>query len=64
MRYVEARYNLYNRDLAYRYYVTDGLKAIGGLNIRFADLFKPAETRTSDEIIGGIKDKLQKLGGE
>jgi hypothetical protein len=64
MRYVEARYNLYNRDLAYRFYVTDGLKAIGGLNIRFVDLFKPAETRTSDEIIGGIKDKLQKLGGE
>ena len=64
MRYVEARYNLYNRDLAYRYYVTDALKVLGGLNIRFADLFKPEETRTSDEIIGGIKNKLQKLGGE
>ncbi len=64
MRYVEARYNHHNRDLAYRYYVTDALKSLGGLNIRFADLFKPPETRTADEIIGGIKDKLQKLGGE
>lgn len=64
MRYVEARYNLYNRDLAYRIYVTDALKVLGGLNIRFADLFKPEETRTAGEIIDGIKDKLQKMGGE
>jgi hypothetical protein len=64
MRYVEARYNLYNRDLAYRIYVTDALKVLGGLNIRFADLFKPEETRTAGEIIGGIRDKLQKMGGE
>lgn len=53
-----------DRETAYRYYITDALKILGGLNIRFADLFKPEETRTSDEIIGGIKDKLQKLGGE
>ena len=64
MRYAEARYLIYSRDFSYRIYVTDALKAIGGLNIRFADRFKPAETRTSDEIIGGIKDKLQKMGGE
>jgi hypothetical protein len=64
MRYAEARYNQYNRDFSYRIYVTDALKEIGGLNIRFADLFKPEETRTAGEIIGGIRDKLQKMGGE
>jgi hypothetical protein len=64
MRYAEARYNQYNRDFSYRIYVTDALKVIGGLNIRFADLFKPEETRTAGEIIGGIRDKLQKMGGE
>jgi hypothetical protein len=64
MRYAEARYNQYNRDFSYRIYVTDALRVIGGLNIRFADLSKPAETLTSDEIIGGIKSKLQKMGGE
>jgi hypothetical protein len=55
---------LHNRETAYRYYVTDALKFLGGLNIRFADTFKPPETRTADEIIGGISGKLQKLGGE
>ena len=39
-------------------YVTDALKAIGNLNIRYADYFKPQETRTADEIVNGIKKKL------
>ena len=64
MRYAEARCKLNDRETAYRYYVTDALRIAGGLNIRFADLFKPEETRTADEIIGGISGKLQKLGGE
>ena len=64
MRYVSAKIRLNRRDEAYRIYVTDALKVIGGLNIRFADLFKPEETRTAGEIIGGIRDKLQKMGGE
>jgi hypothetical protein len=64
MRYVIARYNQYQRDWAYRIYVTDGLKHLAGLNIRYADVFKPEETRTADEIIGGIKDKLRQIGGD
>ena len=64
MRYAEARYLIYNREFSYRIYVTDALKVLGGLNIRFADLFKPEETRTAGEIIGGIRNKLQKMGGE
>ena len=64
MRYVTARCNQHQRDWAYRIYVTDSLKYLAGLNIRYADVFKPEETRTADEIIGGIKDKLRQLGGE
>lgn len=46
------------RDELYQYYITDALKAIGQLNFRFADYFKPEETRTAEEIIDGIKNKL------
>lgn len=63
MRYAQARYEKNTRDWAYRVYVTDSLKVIGGLNIRYADLFKPEEKRTAEEIIGNIKDGLNKLGG-
>jgi hypothetical protein len=44
--------------------VTDGLKVLGGLNIRYADLFKPEEKRTAEEIISGISERLNRLGGE
>jgi hypothetical protein len=64
MRYVLARCNQHQRDWTYRIYVTDSLKHLAGLNIRYADVFKPKETRTADEIIGGIKDKLRQLGGD
>jgi hypothetical protein len=64
MRYVIARFNQYQREEAYRIYITDSLKVYLGLNTRYADLFAPEETRTADEIIGGIKDKLRQLGGE
>ena len=51
---------------AYRFYVTDALKIFGGLNIRYADMLKPmpTETRTAEEIIQGISEKLAQLGGE
>lgn len=64
MRYATARYNQNQREWVYRIYVTDSLKRIAGLNIRYADVFKPKETRTADEIIDGIKDKLRRIGGE
>ena len=46
------------REELYQEYVTDALKVIGRLNVRFADLFKPQETRTANEIIDSIKKKL------
>ncbi len=64
MRYVRARYRQFEREWAYRIYVTDGLKVLGGLNVRYADLFKPEEKRTAEEIISGISDRLNRLGGE
>lgn len=64
LRYAQARYKQYERDWAYRVYVTDGLKVLGGLNIRYADLFKPEEKRTAEDIIGNISGKLKKLGGK
>lgn len=57
-------------DKAYRVYVTDALKMIGEntaryagggyLKVRFADLIdpKPAETRTPEQIIEHMKQKI------
>lgn len=61
MRYVLARIEQNNRDEAYRIYVTDALKVMGQLNIRYADVIKPVkvEKRTSDEIIESIRRKIQ-----
>lgn len=63
------------REKAYRIYVTDALKAItentakyaGGsyIKARYLDLEdqRPEETRTPDEIIGKMKDKIARIGG-
>lgn len=64
MRYATARYNQNQREWLYRIYVTDGLKHLAGLNIRYADVFAPKETRTAEEVIEGVKNKLRQLGGE
>ena len=48
----------------YRVYVTDALRAAYKLDVRYADLWKPQETRTSEEIISTLKGKLAKLGSE
>lgn len=75
MRYVMARYESEQRELAYRIYVTDALRNIsentarfgggGYIRARFADLInidqRPEDNRTSDEIIGGIREKLRKM---
>lgn len=65
MRYVLSKLILYKEDEIYRIYVTDGLKVIGGLDKRYADITrrKPGsiekeETRTSEEIIENIRRKL------
>lgn len=76
MRYCFARYRKEQLDKTYRIYITDALKVItenasrfnGGnyMKIRFADIVnpKPEETRTADEIITNITDKLRKLQEE
>lgn len=53
----------YKKEELYRAYITDALKAMGNLNVRYMDYFKPIETRTADEIISGISGKLSNLGG-
>lgn len=75
MRYVKAKAQENALAKAYRIYVTDSLKMIsentskyaGGssFSTRYYDLIKKpiAETRTSEEIIGGIKNKLNLLEG-
>lgn len=75
MRYVKARMQQGILDKTYRIYVTDSLKMIsentskrdGGSSfaVRYWDVIKKPvnETRTSEEIISGIKDKLMKLEG-
>ena len=68
MRYVESRSIFYDREEAYRIYVTDSLKALGGFHDRYANMIKretaKEETRTPEEIKDTIKEKLAKLGGE
>lgn len=73
MRYVMARYRETQRELAYRFYVTDALRSIsqntanfsGGLypQARFADIVqpKPVDDRTSEEVISRIRRKLREL---
>ena len=61
MRYVTARLEKERRDWAYRIYVTDALKYLASLNIRYADLFGPEETRTAEEVIDNVKGKLRRL---
>ena len=64
-------------ESAFRIYVTDALQAIAqntsgltskGLYVkdRYLDIInpKPEETRTPDEIIKHLTDKLQQIGGE
>ena len=65
MRYVRAKCDQADKAEAYRIYVTDALKIIGNLNIRYAEIVTPPpeETRTADEIIQSITDKLAQLGG-
>ena len=71
MRYVMTRYAKETESEAYRVYVTDSLKiitanlanGIGGTEIseRYYDMVHiKIETRSSDEIISGIKGKLEK----
>ena len=59
-----ARYDTIKRNVIYHTYVTDALKILGNLNVRYADLIvqKEVETRTPEEIISNVKSKIKKLG--
>ena len=71
MRYVMARYEREQRELAYRIYISDALCKIsentakfgggGYMKVRFADIImpRPEDDRTSDEIISHIREKLR-----
>lgn len=64
-----------DQEKAYRVYVTDALKTItentakyaGGsyMKSRYYDFIhpKPEETRTPEEIIGNMKEKIARIGG-
>lgn len=66
-------FNNRQRELAYKYYVSDSLRLItentakmsqgSYLKIRYADLIEPRkeETRTANEVINDLKDKLRRL---
>lgn len=71
MKFASAKRKQYNEDLAFRVYVTDGIKALiecwgGEVRQRYIDIIAVTkeETRTADEIIETISDKLSLLGGE
>ena len=60
MRYVLSRIRVYQREEAYRIYISDALKGYLGLNTRLYDVLYPTvETRTATDIIEGIKAKLR-----
>ena len=77
MRYVEARLTEKTHALIYRIYVTDALQSITGntgalgcgvkIDKRYFDIYRQiiapdvVETRTPDEIIDGIRQKLNDL---
>ena len=60
MRYAKARYRSFGRDYAYRIYVTDALKVLSGIEVRYADFVKetPDPKESSDEIIDRMRRKL------
>lgn len=69
MRYVMARYQKEQRDVAYRIFVTDSLQLAPQNKYRtdrFADIIRPApqETRSSAEIIEQIKSHLDGVNAQ
>ena len=71
LRYATARLSERQKDMAYRFYVTDALRMVtentakygkgSYIKTRFYDVMhpKPEEIRTSDEIIAHIREKLE-----
>lgn len=70
MRYAVTRFKTEQRNIAYRIYITDSLKAIGRLDRRYFDsiaddfrkTLKPSES--AEDIISRIQNGVNKLGKE
>ena len=67
LRYALARYTSHQRDMAYRIYVTESLRAIGKgggyIKPHFMDLIKPKkqkaeDTRTGEEIAFDVLNRI------
>lgn len=56
-----SRFEQERRDETYRYYVSEALKIIGGLNVGYLELLdKKVDDRSAEQIIDGIKEKLRR----
>lgn len=64
MRYVAARLEQESRDLTYRIYMSDAAMVLAHLDRRYADIFKPEEKRSADEIKASIVGQLQAMAEE
>ena len=65
IEYCIAAFNRLQEEKLYRIYVTDALKVIGGLNVRYCDLISasvPREERSGEEIITSLSEKLNEIG--
>lgn len=70
MRYVVTRFKTEQRNIAYRIYITDSLKAIGRLDRRYFDSIaddfrktsKPSES--AEDIISRLQNGVNNLGKE
>ena len=61
VRYARARYVHHNRELTYRIYLTDALKVVANLEVRYADYVLPQKkAEEPEQIIDRISDKLKK----
>lgn len=61
---MKAKRKEHRKDRLYRAYVTDALKVIGNLNMRYEEIISETnvrESRTADEIVQHIKDKIRKV---
>ena len=58
MDFIIAFFEKEQEELAYRIYMTDALKALGGLNIRYYDILarqrKPQDNRSGTEIAADV----------
>ena len=58
MDFIIAFFQKEQEELAYRVYMTDAIKALGGINVRFYDLLapqrKPKDNRSGAEIAADV----------